>query len=355
MWKKLLLALVVLLVLAVIVWQYFKPAPPIPVQAIAPSVQTLSTTLDLNATVINNQIVTITALLNGKIGNINVRKGESVEAGNGLALLDNQEAQSLLDQSRAELDYKRQKFNTATRSYSRIRNLSQDGNTSKQTVDDALDTFRSSEAAVTIAEASVTMAELKIKNSTISAPFTGIVIEQYAETGQWVEAGTPLFKLVAAEAYLIEAHVDASDWALVSVNQSVSLTAESAPEKRWQSTVSWIAPSVANNERNVKSVAVRFPLGADAPPLLLGQEVDAELVLKEVQNAITLPLSAMVERSPGKYVVFILDSGKAKQITVEVGLQNATHAQITSGLAEEDEVIFAWDVQLQDGAPVTIE
>lgn len=355
MWKKLLLASAALLVPSVFVWQYLKPAPSIPVQSIAPSVQSLSTTLDLNATVINNQIVTITALLNGKIEQITVSEGESVKTGQAVALLDNQEAQSQLDQSRAELEYNRQKFNMASRSYNRLKDLSKDGNTSKQSVDDAQDIYRSSDAEVTIAESSVAMAELKLKNSTVSAPFHGTVIEQYVETGQWVEAGTPLFKLVAADAYLIEAHVDASDWALISENQGVSLTTESAPGKQWQSVVSWIAPSVVKNDRDAKSVAVRFPFGEDAPPLLLGQEVDAELVLKKVEAALTLPLSAMVERSPGNYIVFTIDNDKAKLTPVEVGLQNATHAQITGGLQESDQIIFTQNVKLQDGIPVTIE
>lgn len=355
MWKKLLLTLAGLLVLVFIAWQYFKPEPSTPVQSVAPIVQSLSTKLDLNATVINNQIVTITALLNGEIGQIKVREGDTVKLKQALALLDNKQTQSLLDKARAELDYTRQKLNTASRSYSRIKKLSKAGNTSKQNVDDALDAFRSAEAEVIINEASVTLAELQLRNSTVSAPFAGIVTKKHAEAGQWVEAGTPLFTLVAKDAYLIEAHVDASDWALVSLKQSVSLTTESAPDKQWESAVSWIATSIAYNERDAKSVAVRFPFGTDAPPLLLGQEVDAELVLEQVENALTLPLSAMVEKSPGEYIVFIADNDTAKSTPVSVGLQNATHAQITGGIEEQDRVIVAWDVQLQDGTPVSIE
>ena len=354
MWKKLLLALAIILTIGFIAWHYLKPAPATQVQSLAPTVQQLTTKLDLNAVVINDQIVTITALLDGKIGQIKAREGDSVKSGQALALLDNQRAQSLLDKARAELEYKQQKLTSTSRGYARIKNLSKAGNTSKQNLDDALDAVRSSKAEVTIAEASVTLAELQLQNSTVSAPFDGIVTEQHAESGQWVEAGTPLFKLVAKDAYLIEAHVDASDWALVSMEQVVSLTTESAPGKQWQSNVSWIAASVAFNDRDAKAVAIRFPLGTDAPPLLLGQEVDAELVLEKIEDALTLPLSAMVEQEPGEYVVFVAENDKAKLKSVSVGLQNATHAQITEGLSESDSVITSRRMQLIDGASIEI-
>ena len=355
MWKKILLALAILFATALLVWTYLTPAQPLQVQSIAPTKQTLETKLDLNATVINDQIVTITALLNGKIGQIKAREGDAVKSGEALALLDNRQAQSLLDKAVAELDYKRQKFKTTSRSYARLKNLSKAGNTSKQNVDDALDAFRSAETEVTIAQASVTLAELQLQNGTVRAPFAGTIIQQYAESGQWVEAGTPLFKLVAKDAYLIEAHVDASDWALVSMDQLVSLTTESAPDKQWQSVVSWIAASVATNDRDAKAVAIRFPLGKDAPPLLLGQEVDAELVLKQVEDALTLPLSAMVEREPGEYVVFVAQNNKAKLKPISVGLQNATHAEITDGLNENENVLVAPRAQLVDGMSIEIK
>ncbi len=339
MWKKLILALIVLGVLAFIAWQYFKPVPPVRVSLLEPQVQTLTTKLDLNARVINKQVVTITALLDGEIGQINAREGESVEKAQALATLDNKPAQSILNKAQAELAYNEQKLVSTSRTYSRTKKLSNAGNASKQSLDDSLDAFRSAEAALAVSKADVTLAELRLKNATVTAPFAGVVTEQFAETGQWVEAGTPLFTLVAADGYMIEAQVDASDWSKVTVDQSVSLTTESATDIVWSSDVAWIAPRVSTNNRDAKAVAVRFPLGEDAPPLLLGQEVDAELELEKVDDVLSLPLSAMIETEPGQFSVFIERDGKAKLTPVGIGLQNATHAEITDGIDSNARVI----------------
>ncbi|MBX2840073.1 MAG: efflux RND transporter periplasmic adaptor subunit [Gammaproteobacteria bacterium] len=355
MWKKPAILLAILVVPLLFAWQYLKQAPSVKVSLVQPVVQSLSTKLDLNAVVINGQIVTITALVDGEIGQINAREGISVKNAQALAVLDDKKAQSLLDKARAELVYSEQKLKSTARNYARLSDLSQAGNASKQSVDDSYDAFRNAEAELAVAKADVSLAELQFENSTVSAPFDGVVTKQFAETGQWVEAGTPLFQLAASDGYLIEAQVDASDWALVSIDQSVTLTTESAPGKTWESAVSWIAPTIAINDRDAKAVAIRFAFGDDAPPLLLGQEINAELVLNKVDNVATLPLSAMVETEPNQYAVFLAHQNKAKLTPVKVGLLNEMHAQITDGLTADDAVLVSQQIRLQDNMPVEIQ
>lgn len=355
MWKKLLIVVVLLLVVAAIAWQFFKPAPPTRVSAVKPVIQNLATILDLNAEVMNNQVVTITALLDGEIGEIKAREGMAVKAGQALAVLDNKRSNTLLEKANAELQYSEQKLNSASRTYTRLKNLSQAGNASRQSLDDSLDELRSAQAALAVAKSDITLATLQVENATVSAPFDGVVIQEATEAGQWVEAGAPLFELAAKDGYMIEAQVDASDWALVSLDQTVTLSTETAPNKQWESTVTWIAPTIEYNDRDAKAVAIRFGFGDDAPPLLLGQEVDAELILDQVKDALTLPLSAMTEQEPDEYVVFLAVDGKAKLTPVTVGLQNNTHAQITDGIAENDTVISSRNTRLYHDMPIEIQ
>ncbi len=354
MWKKLLLLLIVLLALALLAWQFVRPTPPVQVSVVSPTKQTLTTSLDLNAVVINDQVVTITALLDGEIASVVFRPGESVKGKEVLAVLDNQQALSILNKAEAELGYAQQKSSIASRTYARLKNLSSAGNTSKQNLDDSLDALRGAQAEVEIAEANVRLAEIQLKNATIEAPFNGIVTEQFVEVGQWVEAGTPLFQIVAENGYLIEAQVDASDWALVETGQKVILSTESAPNTEWESEVSWIAPSVSLNQRDAKSVAVRFEFGDNAPNLLLGQEVDVQLELERVENALTLPLSSMRETAPGEFQVFVNQNDKAIATEIELGLQNATHAEIVSGLSSSNQIIISNGQRLQHNMNVQV-
>jgi len=301
------------------------------------------------------QTSTTCALVDGEIGKINAREGVSVTNAQALAVLDDIKAQSLLNKAQAEHSYSEQKLKSASRTYARLKNLSKSGNTSKQSLEDSLDAFQNAEAELAIASANVNLAELHYKNSTVSAPFAGVVTKQFVETGQWVEAGTPLFELAATGGYLIEAQVDASDWALVAMNQDVALTTESSPGKQWVSSVSWIAPTIAVNDRDAKAVAIRFAFGDDAPPLLLGQEINAELVLDQVDDALTLPLSAMLETEPNQFSVFLVVNNRAVLTPVSIGLINAMYAEITDGLEQNDAVVANQHMELEHNVAVEIQ
>lgn len=336
-----------------VAWVLLTPTPALPVTVMTPERRDLATQLDLNAVVINRQVLTITALLDGEIASISAREGDVVAPGDRLAVLDSQRAESLLDQAEAQLSSAEQKLDIAERHHRRMQNLSRAGNTSQQTLDESLDAWQSRAADVDIAASNVAVVRLQLQNTAIAAPFDGVVTRQFAEVGQWVEAGTPLFEVVASDGYLIEAQVDASDWAKVKLGQAVTLSTESAPGLQWESTVSWIAPSVSQNQRQAKSVSVRFEFGDAAPRLLLGQDIDAELELERVNDVLSLPLSAMQEDAPGSYSVFVARDGRALRAPLDVGLINATHAEIAAGLSSDDHVILSRE-PLTDGQAVEL-
>lgn len=328
---------------------------PIFVYETRPAVRSLATTLEMNAVVINSRQVTITASVDGKINKIVVREGDRVEVGQGMAELDTTVAKTQLEAAMAELKYSQQKYGLSLQTYSRLETLSKAGNASKQILQEGLDTIYNARAERSVSQANATLARLKFENATVNAPFNGIVTTQHAEAGQWVEAGTPIFDLIAESGYMIEAQVDASDWTKVSIGQTVSLSTESAPGEFWQSRVSWIAPTVEFDERDTKTVAIRFSIGDKPPPLLLGQELDAELVMERVDNVLSLPLSSMIEEAPGEYIVFVAVDGKARLVPVTVGLQNAKHAEITDGLTINDSVITSQDKALFEDTTIAIQ
>ena len=179
-------------------------------------------------------------------------------------------------------------------------------------------------------------------------------IEQSAETGQWLEAGRPLFELVATEGMVIEAAVSTSDWFKLNVGQRVELSASVASDDFWVSEVSWIAPSVDQDNSQGNRVAVRFPPGDDAPPLLLGQEVDVNLSLERVNDVIVLPLQAVIEESPELSVVYVLDGDQARRRTVSLGLSSLTDVEVVDGLSEGEIVILPGGQPLREGQSVLL-
>lgn len=350
MWKLITGALIILGAVAFYVWQAGDTATI--VQTTLVTRGTVESRLQLTGKVINDRTVTLTALLDGEVMVIRAREGDVVEAGTTLAELDSRQAQALLDKASAEGVLWKQSLDAATRNYERIRRLSLAGNASRQALDDSLDEMLAAQASLKAAEAEMTLNQLRLDNALIKSPFAGTVIKQSAETGQWLEAGQQLFKLVATEGMVIEAPVSASDWSRLSLGQPVELSSELDADTRWHSEVSWIAPTVMEDNDSGNNVAVRFPPGDDAPPLLLGQEVDVDLSLQRADDVLVAPLQLLMEDASGNYSAFVLAEDQASLRTLTIGLSSLDEAEVLEGLREGDQLINSGGQPLSDGQAV---
>ncbi len=312
----------------------------------------IESSLQLTGKVINDRTVTLTALLDGEIMAIRAREGDVVKAGTVLAELDSRQARALLDKANAELVMQQQSVDATSRNYERTKLLFRVENTSEQALDDSLDSKLAAEAALQAARATHSLNKLRLDNALIRSPFDGTVIQQSAETGQWLEAGQPLFRVVATEGIVIETLVSATDWPRLSVGQKVELTSEVDSDVRWTSEVSWIAPTVTEDNNEGAIVAVRFPPGEDAPALLLGQEVDVDLTLQQTDDVLVVPFQVLQEEASGVFIAFLLKDDRAQRRIVTIGQTSLNDAEIIDGLAEGDQVIIPGGQPLHDGQSV---
>jgi len=307
--------------------------------------------------VINDYTVTVTALLDGEITAIEAREGDRVKAGKVLARLDSVLVEAGLKKAEAQLVFREQELITARRRFERMGSVSTRGDESRQALDDTELSFRSAEAGVKEAEANVQIAQRQVRNASVRAPFDGVVTEQTAETGQWVEAGTQLFTVVATAGRVIEAPVDASDAARVSLDQSVSLSradaSQSEESRAWASEVVWISQRV-NVADGGNSFDVRLALDERAPSLMLGEQIDVELEIDSRTSVPVLPLEAIRERGQEEAVVYVFTAdGTLSERQVRTGLFTVDAVEIVEGLIEGESVALPRGVPLSDGLSVT--
>ncbi len=340
---------------AIFLFSRLAVADPVAVDTVAAERGTLASTLELTGSVINDRTVTITALLDGEIVDIGAREGDVVAAGGGLATLDNRFAATELDKARAELALARQALSSARREHERAATLSSRAELSGRAMDDSLDALERARIELRVAEAAVRLVELEVENATIVAPFDATVTDRGAEVGQWVEAGTKLFTLVATDGDVIEARVDAADTAVVALDQAVTLSSDGWPGRTWTSAVSWISPDVTGGDGDgaANRFAVRMPPGDAAPPLKLGERVDVSLETERREDVLVLPLEALDEYEPGRYRVLVDASGVARVREIGTGLVTIDSAEIVDGLEAGERVVTPADV-VEPGALITV-
>ena len=320
----------------------------------------LVTALSLTGELVNDRTVTITALVDGEITAVTAREGDTVKAAATLAEQDPVTARALLEKARAEQNIALANAKESKSSLDRTERLWRRGDMSEQLYDDARHTSLKADSSVIVAKSAVTIAARAVRDATIRAPFDGQVIEQTTETGQWVEAGTPLFVLVATTGQVIEAYVDATDIASVDLDQAAIMTSDAWPSQSWRSKVDWIAPVIASPGRRrsadvpPNAIAIRLPLGVKAPTLRLGQQVDVELETARRDDVLKLPLTALRQNANGDFEALTVDAGEVQVRPVQTGLVTLDMAEIRDGLSEGEEVITTDVNVLQAGTAVSV-
>jgi RND family efflux transporter MFP subunit len=238
--------------------------------------------------------------------------------------------------------------------YRRLQKLAAKGAVSTEKLEQARLNWEAASAAWEVAKADLSLADVAQEWQQIRAPFDAVVIAKSTEVGQWVEAGTKLFTLVALAQWEIEAHLDAVDSGRVKTGQTAVVRCDAFPGREWNTAVNWIGPSVEREkDKRLNTFRVRFGLGEDPPPLLLGQQVDLEIAVERRDGVLQVPFAALHERDE-QIEVALIDAGRVHYRRIETGLEGDTHVEVTEGLEEGVRVVRLDGEHLEPGLQVRV-
>jgi membrane fusion protein, multidrug efflux system len=344
--------------------------------------------VDVAGTVRTKTQMLIASRLQGYVREVRVRQGDRVEPGQLLVLLDEGEPAARADRARAilaEAEMGRDEVRTtleeaeaglraseadhayAAATATRYRTLWQRDLISAQdyeaaeakrksagaAVDQATARLRSLRAReaqmrhrIDQAKAEIRTAEITLGDTRITASARGVVVARRVEPGDLAVPGQPLLVLDDPRAYRLEAEVGESAIGRVRMGQRVPVTLD-ALGRTLEGRVAEIIPAADPASRTV-TVKLDLPADADLRSGLFGR---ARFPTGERQ-ALTVPLSALVERGQltGLYVVD--PQGVARFRLVTAGEHRAGRAEILSGLSVGERIAADGTDRLSDGARV---
>lgn len=163
------------------------------------------------------------------------------------------------------------------------------------------------------------------------------------KVGDQVGPGQTVLTIVDTSEMLLTGRVNQADSNLVAVGQAAKVTLDAYPGLSLAGKLTSVA-SVSVPERRdgfqVSSVPVAVTIQDADPRLLPDLSGAAWIVVGRRENATLVPLESLFWEAEKPFVHLRTDSGFQKQ-PVEVGLQNHTHAEIVSGLAQGQVVATA--------------
>lgn len=302
--------------------------------------------------VVSKHKVDIVPAIAGRLTEILVDEGDTVKTGDVLARLDDREAKSFLAKASASLNSAKEDVLLAERTLERLSQAFAKGAVARQLVEDAEVDLRSAKARESIAQEEESSAIHGLENPRIVAAFSGVVTARLVEVGQWVVPSETLFTLIDPKQREIEVKVDASDSGGIAVGQTVSLSSDAFPGLEWSESVTRLA-AATSSVGNANTVSVYISLGASAPSLRFGQQVDADIRTAWNPNAIKVPFGSLLAKD-GQTWVAVLEEGKARLVEVTTGIEDFSHVEITQGLSVGETIILANGKRLRDGERVRV-
>lgn len=373
--RRLLIALAIVAVPALVVWRATRPDP-IPVRA---------TKIDrgrVERTVANTRAGTVNACRRAKlappsggaIAALPVREGDRVSAGQVLLELWNEDtaaqARMAVEQSRSVVLRAEEvcvSAATSAREAARASNLHRDGLLPDDQLDRAISSATTLRAACSAARADVQQGEARVAaaratltRTVLRAPFAGVVAKITGEVGEFTTPSPPgiptppAVDLIDDSCLYVSAPIDEVDVARVRVGQPAYITIDALAGQRFAGRVRRVAPYVLDLEKQARTVdvEVEFLNPEDVKTLLVGYSADAEVVLDVRENVIRVPTQALLEGNR----VLVLTDNTLYERRLRTGLANWQYTEVFSGVQPGDAIVLSVERKgLVPGARVVIE
>ncbi|MEP1472364.1 MAG: efflux RND transporter periplasmic adaptor subunit [Halieaceae bacterium] len=293
---------------------------------------------------------TLSAETAGRITEVLVDVGMTVQPGQLLAQIDDTLHKIQAEEAEAELQRLAVMVENQSSEVQRLQRLASSQSVSKDQLEDQQDQLRMMTAQKLVAKKRWEHAEQLTMMTAVRAPHAGSIAQRHISLGDYVSPGQPLFDLVATERLRARLAFPEQDASSITRGLKVQLRSPAVPGEAAIGTVSQVNPRVQVANRSVE-ILVEFDNPGGWYP---GGSVDAELIVSSRVNAITVPRMAVVMRD-NKEIVFVAgkdDRAVARPVTL--GWQEPGWIEITSGLLPSDRIIIEGAAMIKDGSAVSL-
>lgn len=292
----------------------------------------------------------IAAEVTARVTHMLARPGQSVKAGQTLAILDPTDANLGHRADNAELQRLEALLRQQEKLAERQAQLMERGFISKNAGEDIAAQRDALRAQLDAARARQGLSARMVEKTRIAAPANGIVDMKIASVGDYLRPGDPIYTLVANGK--LRAHLPFSENALSRIKPGAAarLTSPLAPGRVFETRISDIRPVIAEGARTLEALVDIENDGT----LRGGGSVDAQILIEHKTNAIAVPEQSVVLRPAGR-VVYLVANNQARQQVVQIGAKQNGRIEIVSGLKGGEIIALDGAGFLTDGAPVALK
>lgn len=308
----------------------------IPVEVAKASNGDISAYYSSTATLEAQDEAMVVSKVRGIVKQLYVEEGDFVDANDVLAELEDeqleleaQRAKATMDRLLNELNRKEELFNKNLISAQEFENAKYEYEAQKSEYE---------------------LAQLKIRNSKIRAPISGVISDRLIKTGNMIGTDQEVFKITDFDPILAILKVPEHEMSKIQKGQQALIQVDAVQNKTFEGHVLRVSPVV---DPETGTFEVTVAVKDDTKQLKPGMFGRVQIVYDTRQNALTIPKNAVISED-GLNSVYVIKNNLAYRKNIRTGYTNGNNIEIVDGLAPSDTVVTIGQSSLQDSAMVEI-
>ncbi len=286
----------------------------------------------------------LSAEIPGRIIQI-VEQGHYLHQNQIIAETDTELLGLLIEENQANINGLKATLLQLQQKHARLLQLNHQNSVSQQELDDIISDLSVSENRLHSDQIRLKQLLYRQQRSVITAPFNGMVIERYAQPGEWLDVGDQVVRFVDLNDLRVE--VKTPIWLQPQIAVGSPIVARLGDQSKLMNVLAAIPPG-QDNDHQLKvvldAVESGWPIGSQAQVAIPSSTDNTHLVV---------PYDALVIREQDIYVMHVSDDDIARRVPVEIGVGNASYIQVKGELQVGDYVVVRGAESLLDGQSVT--
>ena len=364
-----------------------KPAEPPSISVVAAEVRRIDRSISVTGSLAADETVTVSPEVQGRVKAIYFDFGQAVQKGQVVAEIDPTEYQIQLERSKAalaqslarlgltpgqenappestammrqasaQLEDARFKYESAAKlvktgdvSQERFTELEKQYLARKAAVEGAQDELRTNWMSMEGLRAEVKLAQKRVNDCTLRAPFDGSVSQKLVSPGQYIQANAAVLTLVKAWPLRLRVDVPETSAGTVRPGTEVAFTTSAAQGAEFHAVVRELNPSLDARSRSLTAEA---RINERDQRLRPGMFVQVRLTTERQAETVVVPRKALYTIA-GLTKVFVIRDGRAIELRVPPSRDMDGWAEVPPGTVNPGELVAVSNVpMLVNGAVV---
>ena len=303
--------------------------------------------------------VTVQSQINGYLTEVPFKEGQMVQKGDFLAQVDQRPYEILKEQDEGQLAHDQGLLAQAQLDLKRYQTLAAQNSIARQQAEDQVFIVQQFEGSVKQDQGLVDAQALNIAYCHIISPVTGRVGLRLVDPGNYVQTtsatGIAVVTQLQPITVIFTLPEDDLPEILPQFNAGTELTVTAYDRANLRQLAIGKVSAIDNQvDTTTGTVKIRAQFDNTDNALFPNQFVNARLLVKTLDNAVTVPTSAILRGSPGAYVYIINADSTVSVRKITTSAVDGNVTAVTSGLSPGERVVIDGTDRLRDGLKVVV-